>query len=173
LNEVLIRDARPDEMGVVRELFLEYSRWLDFDLGFQGFEEELAGLPGKYARPLGRLLLAFCDGEAAGCVALRPFDERRAEMKRMYVRPAFRGRRIGEALVLRVVREAEEIAAGTESGEAHYQSVVLDTIQPLMSQAIAMYKRLGFREIPPYRPNPQRGALYMEVELKPTSGRGI
>jgi ribosomal protein S18 acetylase RimI-like enzyme len=169
---VLIREARADEMDLVRDLFTEYARSLDFDLSFQNFEEELATLPGKYAPPLGGLWLAFRGDEAAGCVALRPFDEGRCEMKRLYVRPQFRGLKIGERLLEHFLKEAREIGSGKNSG-GHYQSVVLDTIQPLMSKAIAMYKSVGFREIPPYRPNPIRGAVYMELTLKPPSGRGF
>ena len=143
-------------MPFVRELFLEYAASLDFDLGFQGFDQELASLPGKYARPGGCILLAFLDDAMAGCVALRPFEGSRCEMKRLYLRPCSRGYGLGSELIHRFLKEARE---------AHYQSVVLDTIQPLMSQAISLYKRMGFREIPPYRPNPIRGALYLELTL--------
>lgn len=162
MNDLTIRDARPDETGLVRELFLEYARSLDFDLSFQNFDEELSTLPGKYAPPEGRLLLAFWEGEPAGCVALRPLDPGRCEMKRLYVRPGFRGKKIGDALLARFLAEAR--AAG-------YQSVTLDSVQPLMSRAIAMYKSVGFREIPPYRPNPVRGAVYLELQLNAPSGR--
>lgn len=156
MSELTIREARDDEMGLVRELFLEYARSLDFDLGFQNFEEELASLPGKYARPEGCLLLAFWDGAPAGCVALRPFDPGRCEMKRLYVRPEFRGKKIGDALLEKFLTAAREL---------RYQSVTLDSVQPLMSRAIAMYKSVGFREIPPYRPSPVRGAVYLELTL--------
>lgn len=171
-DEVVIREAYPEEMGLVRELFREYAHSLDFDLGFQNFEEELANLPGSYASPYGRILLAFCGAEAAGCVALRPFDERRCEMKRLFVRPAHRGKGVGEALIERFLEEARAIALGphSEGAGGYYESVVLDTIQPLMSRAIAVYKKVGFREIPAYRPNPVGGALYMELELKPGFG---
>ncbi len=196
-SPVLIREAKADEMQVVRELFREYARSLELDLAFQDFDAELATLPGKYARPWGRLLLAVVGHEVVGCVALRPFDEGRCEMKRLYVRPTHRGMRIGEALIERFLDEARGIgkggeldtASGQRAGDAqsslgsardlasgvpsgsppesrsHYQRVVLDTISPLMSGAIAMYKKMGFREIPPYRPNPMRGALYMELKL--------
>ena len=135
---------------------MEYAGTLDFDLGFQNFDEELASLPGKYTSPAGCILLAFVDDQPAGCVAMRPFDAGRCEMKRLYVRPAYRGLKIGDALIARFTYEARTKG---------YQSVVLDTVAPLMSRAIAMYKRLGFREIPPYRPNPIRGAMYLEMQL--------
>jgi putative acetyltransferase len=151
-----LREPHPNELSLVRELFVEYAGTLDFDLSFQDFEEELATLPGKYTPPAGCVLLAFVENQPAGCVAMRPFDDGRCEMKRLYVRPAFRGQRIGEALIDRFT------AAARQKG---YQSVVLDTVEPLMSRAIAMYKRLGFREIPPYRPNPIRGAMYLELQL--------
>lgn len=151
-----MRDVHPNEIPLVRELFLEYAGTLDFDLSFQGFEEELATLPGTYAAPTGCILLAFVDNAPAGCVAMRPLEGGRCEMKRLYVRPAYRGRGIGDGLVERFTLEARQRG---------YQSVVLDTVEPLMSRAIAMYKRLGFREIPPYRPNPIRGAMYLELKL--------
>ena len=144
-------------MELVRELFQEYARSLNFDLSFQNFEEELATLPGNYRPPSGRLLVAFCGTEATGCVGLRRFDEHRCEMKRLYVRPGYRGRRIGELLAERFMEEARSIEG--------YQSVLLDTIQPLMSRAITLYKKMGFREIPAYRANPMPGAVYMECLL--------
>ena len=153
MDGFVIRQAREDEMSVVRELFLEYAATLDFDLSFQSFDKELAGLPGGYAPPLGCLLLAWAGEEPVGCVALRPLDERTGEMKRLYVRPSQRGKGLGEMLVRRVIEQAP------------YQRVVLDTVYPLMNAAIAMYKRMGFREIPPYRTNPIPGALYMEIKL--------
>jgi putative acetyltransferase len=156
-DQVLIRDAREDEMDLVRELFREYAGSLNFDLSFQNFEEELATLPGNYRPPTGRLLVAFCGTMAAGCVGLRRFDNRRCEMKRLYVRPGYRGRRIGELLAERFMEEARSIGG--------YQSVLLDTIQPLMSRAITLYKKMGFREIPAYRANPMPGAVYMECKL--------
>lgn len=156
-SEVVIREARADEMVLVRALFLEYAGSLGFNLGFQNFDEELATLPDKYAKPNGRILLAFLREEAAGCVALRPFDAHRCEMKRLYVRPAFRGHHIGDGLIARLMQEAREIG--------HYESVLLDTIQPLMSRAIALYKKMGFCEIPAYRPNPIEGAVYLEYKL--------
>jgi putative acetyltransferase len=143
-------------MATVRELFLEYANSLGFSLCFQGFDQELARLPGKYAPPQGRLLLAELSGKPAGCVALHPLQPEIAEMKRLYVRPEFRGKGVGIALMNAILREAKQIG---------YQRLRLDTIQPLMSDAIAMYRRFGFYEIAPYRPNPIAGTLYMELAL--------
>jgi putative acetyltransferase len=143
-------------MATVRELFLEYADSLGFSLCFQGFDQELAGLPGKYAPPQGRLLLAELSGKPAGCVALHPLQPEIAEMKRLYVRREFRGKGVGIGLMNTILREAKKIG---------YQRLRLDTIQPLMSDAIAMYRRFGFYEIAPYRPNPIAGTLYMELAL--------
>jgi putative acetyltransferase len=143
-------------MATVRELFLEYADSLGFSLCFQGFDQELAGLPGKYAPPQGRLLLAELLGKPAGCVALHPLQPEIAEMKRLYVRREFRGKGVGIGLMNTILREAKKIG---------YQRLRLDTIQPLMSDAIAMYRRFGFYEIAPYRPNPIAGTLYMELAL--------
>ena len=172
-NPVSIREARRTRCRSSANYFANMPVRLNLDLGFQGFDQELATLPGHYARPQGRLLLAFFENEVAGCVGLRPFDEGRCEMKRLYVRPAYRGRRIGEALIGRFLEEARGIGrAGEETVSGlhdqhvpRYQRVVLDTVSPLMAGAIAMYKKTGFREIPPYRPNPLCGALYMELQL--------
>lgn len=169
-HPVQIREARSDEMPTVRELFREYAASLNLDLGYQDFEDELATLPGKYARPAGRLLLAFDGDQPIGCIALRPLDPGTCEMKRLYVRSSHRGLRVGEALIARFVEEARKVGSQDEKSLDYghvpgYQRVVLDTVYPLMSAAIAMYKRVGFREIPPYCPNPMRGALYMEFRL--------
>ena len=140
----------------VRALFIEYAESLGFSLCFQGFDEELRELPGMYAPPRGRLLLAIEDGRPAGCVGLHEWDGSAAEMKRLYVRPEFRGRDLGRRLALAALDEAR--AAG-------YSSVRLDTIPSKMEAAIAMYRQLGFREISPYRENPIPGALYLELCL--------
>jgi ribosomal protein S18 acetylase RimI-like enzyme len=151
-----IRDALfPDDLGVVRELFREYADRLGVDLCFQGFAAELDALPGKYAPPGGRLFLAACDGETAGCVALRPISDSVGEMKRLYVCPAFRGRGVGRALVDRVIAEAQAIG---------YRRLQLDTL-PAMAEAIRLYESLGFRDIPPYCENPVPGARFLGLDL--------
>lgn len=139
----------------VRELFVEYAAWLNVDLCFQGFDTELAGLPGDYARPDGRLLLAMHDAQAAGCIALRRLDARSGEVKRLWVRPPFRASGLGRLLATRIIAEARAVG---------YQRLVLDTLAP-MTAAIALYRSLGFRDIAPYYHNPLPGAVYMGLEL--------
>jgi ribosomal protein S18 acetylase RimI-like enzyme len=144
------------EIAQARELFLEYEKALGVSLCFQGFDQELSGLPGKYAPPSGRLLLGMYSGALAGCVALHALEPEIGEMKRLYLRAAFRGKGLGQAMVDAVVGEARAIG---------YRRLRLDTIEPLMKSAVAMYRRMGFREIAPYCANPCEGALYMELEL--------
>jgi GNAT superfamily N-acetyltransferase len=140
----------------VRELFLEYAQSLGVNLCFQNFEVELAELPGHYAPPGGRLLLAEYEGHLAGCVALHEWEPGVCEMKRLYLRPAFRGKRLGRVIAETIIAEAKNIG---------YQRMRLDTIEPIMKDAVEMYRKLGFREIAPYRPNPIAGAMYMELKL--------
>jgi ribosomal protein S18 acetylase RimI-like enzyme len=161
----LTASPSPEELAVVRRLFREYAASLGFDLGFQGFEQELAGLPGEYAPPRGRLLLALAEGPASGplesralgCVALKPIDCESCEMKRLYVAPAQRGRGLGRRLAERVIAEARAIG---------YRRMRLDSIET-MKEALGLYRSLGFRPIPPYRYNPILGAVYLELPLSP------
>jgi ribosomal protein S18 acetylase RimI-like enzyme len=149
------------ELEIVRSLFREYAGSLGFSLGFQGFAEELAGLPGEYAPPRGRLLLAYARSEPgglgapAGCAGLRPLEDEVGEVKRMYVPPAFRGRGLGRLLAVRLLAEARQ---------AGYRRLRLDTIAT-MKEALGLYRSLGFRDIPPYRFNPIPGAVYLELDL--------
>lgn len=152
---ISIRDAGPDDIEDARALFREYEAAIGVDLCFQGFEAELAGLPGDYAPPGGRLLLAGTSSRRAGCIALRPIDSTTGEMKRLYVRPEFRAARLGRRLVERLIAEARSIG---------YQRMCLDTL-PTMRTAQRMYESLGFRDIAPYRPNPVVGTRYMGLEL--------
>ena len=144
------------QIAQVRELFLEYAQSLGFSLCFQNFDRELASLPGDYAPPEGRLLLAEYEGQLAGCVALHQLEPGICEMKRLYLRPTVRGKGLGHALADHIITEARQIG---------YQRIRLDTVEPLMKDAVAMYRKLGFREIAPYRANPIAGALYMELQL--------
>jgi putative acetyltransferase len=144
------------QVAQARELFVEYAQSLGMNLCFQNFEQELAGLPGHYAPPDGRLLLAEYEGRLAGCVALHEWENGICEMKRLYLRPSFRGKGLGRVVAEKIIAEAREIG---------YQRMRLDTIGPLMKDAVEMYRKLGFREIAPYRPNPIAGAMYMELQL--------
>ncbi len=153
-----LREAAEADIENVRALFLEYGKSLGFSLCFQPFDQELAGLPGDYAPPRGRLLIAEVEGKPAGCVALHALKDSPdiCEMKRLYVRPEFRGHQLGRRLVDAVIAGARGIG---------YKKMRLDTVEPVMGAAVALYRQLGFREIPPYRENPQPGTLYMELDL--------
>jgi len=155
----LIAPSTPEEINATRLIFREYAQSLNVDLCFQDFDAELQQLPGEYAPPRGALLLALVNGEVAGCCALRPLDSadspNASEMKRLYVRPAFRrlglGRQLAEAIM----------DAGRQCG---YSCVLLDTLDE-METARALYEDLGFEEIPPYYHNPLPGAHYLKVML--------
>jgi len=137
-------------------LFTEYAAWLGVNLCFQNFEKELAELPGQYVPPGGRLWLAVENEQVAGCVALRQIGEGTGEMKRLYVRPEFRGRGLGRTLTEAIIEAAREIG---------YQRLRLDTLPGKMDQAIAMYRSLGFKDIEKYYDNPYNSAAYMELTL--------
>jgi ribosomal protein S18 acetylase RimI-like enzyme len=156
-RKIEIADAEPHEtVTEIRLLFEEYQSELGISLCFQNFEEELDGLPGEYAPPNGRLLLARVDEQIAGCIALRPIAEGVSEMKRLYVRPAFRSLGLGKQLADRLIDDARAIG---------YKKMRLDTLPGKMDRAIAMYRSLGFIEIPRYYDNPYDAALFMELTL--------
>jgi putative membrane protein len=160
-QHIRIRPAHSDtDMQAARELFVEYGQSLGFSLCFQSFDQEYASLPGKYAPPRGRLLLAEVDGRPAGCIALRPLEEGVCEMKRLYVRPEYRGLKIGRQLAETVIAEAKAIG---------YFAMRLDTVEDKMQSAVALYRALGFHEIGPYTANPVPGAKFMQLDLAPIS----
>jgi ribosomal protein S18 acetylase RimI-like enzyme len=144
-----------EEIEIARVLFREYAAWLQVDLCFQKFSEELANLPGLYAPPRGRLLLAWVDREAVACVGLRPLAESVCEMKRLFVRPAFRGQKLGRRLALQVIADARSIG---------YASIVLDTLSS-METALQLYERLGFARRSAYYDTPLKDTVFMELKL--------
>ncbi len=155
----LVAAHTPEQIRAVSELFQEYANQLEVDLDFQGFNEELAQLPGDYAEPRGTLILALVDGEVAGCCGLRPLDDvdygNAAEMKRLFVRKAFRGFGLGRQLAEAILEAAQRLG---------YACVLLDTLND-MEAARALYEELGFVEIPPYYHSPIAGAHYLKVDL--------
>jgi putative acetyltransferase len=151
-----VRAESGEQIAAVRKLFLEYGESLGFSLCFQSFDKELAELPGAYASPIGRLLLAEFQSNVAGCVALHKLEANICEMKRLYLRPRFRGKGLGRILAEKIISEARSIG---------YERMRLDTVEPVMKDAVVLYRSLGFREIEPYRLNPMPGTLYMELEL--------
>ena len=145
-----------EDVQQARALFEEYAAWLGFSLCFQNFDKELAGLPGDYAPPDGRLLLAVANDQVAGCVGLRKIGEGTGEMKRLYVRPEFRGKGLGRTLTETIIEAARDLG---------YHQLRLDTLPGRMDQAIAMYRSLGFKDIERYYNNPYEEAAYMELDL--------
>lgn len=151
----IIPATQPPEVERAKALVLEYVEGLGVDLSFQAIEEELHGFPGEYAPPEGRLLLAVSGEEAAGCVGLRPLEPGVCEMKRLYVRPRYRGHGLGAQLARAVIAEARALG---------YTAMRLDTL-PSMKAAIGMYRELGFQPMTPYYRNPIEGALFFELRL--------
>jgi len=152
----IVQAENESDVSAVRELFREYEAWLGLDLCFQGFEEELRTLPGRYRAPDGGLFLTLVDGRPAGCIALRKFEEGVCEMKRLYVRPGNRGLGLGKSLVKKLIGSARDIG---------YRRLLLDTYPPKMEQAVLMYRSFGFIEIAPYYDNPNSETLFMALEL--------
>jgi GNAT superfamily N-acetyltransferase len=146
----------PEDIEKARQLFREYEAGIGISLCFQNFAHELATLPGNYSPPGGRLLLAFSDEQLAGCIALRKLDSNTCEMKRLFLRPEFRGKGLGRDLVHSLINEARSIG---------YKQMRLDTLPGRMDSAIALYRAIGFREIAPYYDNPVEGAKFMELKL--------
>lgn len=145
-----------DQIDEARKLFCEYEAWLGLDLCFQGFEEELLNLPGKYAQPDGRLYLANFNNELAGCIAMRKLEDGICEMKRLYLRGNSRGKGLGNMFIEKLISEARIIG---------YKTMRLDTFPPKMAKAVKLYESHGFRQIPPYYDNPHEGILFMELYL--------
>lgn len=152
----IIEAENPAQIEEVRLLFREYEKWIDLDLCFQGFEDELANLPGKYATPKGRLFLALADEKIAGCIALRKLEEEICEMKRLFVRQEFRSQNIGRLLIEKIISEAKALG---------YQKMRLDTYPQKMAKAVKLYESYGFQEIKPYYENPHKEILYLELTL--------
>ena len=145
-----------DDIETARTLFREYETWLGMSLCFQNFEEEMASLPGKYSPPDGRLLLAYIDGELAGCIALRKLEEGISEMKRLFLRENARGHGIGNQLIEKLIEDARAIG---------YKKMRLDTYPPKMGKAVSLYESHGFYPIEAYYHNPHEGVLFMETDL--------
>ena len=161
----VLQASTPAHIAHAKSLLLEYANALDFDLCFQRFDAELANLPGDYAPPSGRLLLAYINDEPAASIALHawsaiahptPPGHNICEMKRLYVRPQFRGHRLAHQLIDRLIAEGRAIG---------YTHMRLDTVVSTMDAAINLYREYGFYEIAPYRPNPQPRVLYFELKL--------
>lgn len=149
-----------NQLDEIRQLFREYANSLEIDLCFQDFEEELKSLPGKYSEPVGRLYIAYLDDKVVGCIALRRYDDIRAELKRLFVRNGYRGLGISKRLIQRIIQDALDIG---------YHSILLDTLDT-MKPAISLYTSIGFKEIESYYDNPIEGAKYFELDLTKLEG---
>ncbi|MBS1933156.1 MAG: GNAT family N-acetyltransferase [Bacteroidetes bacterium] len=154
-NISLIIAENPTEFADAKLLFIEYANSLDVDLAFQDFEKELQSIDVQYNKPFGGLVLAYINNIAAGCAGIRKSDGETAELKRMFVRPEFRGQNIAQQMLLMAISLAKEL---------NYKRIRLDTL-PSMSSAQKLYKDYGFYEIPPYRYNPVEGSVFMEKDL--------
>ncbi|MBS1794958.1 MAG: GNAT family N-acetyltransferase [Acidobacteria bacterium] len=152
----IIEAESPEQIETARALFREYEAWFGMNLCFQNFDEEVAGLPGKYARPDGRLYLALADGRPAGCIALRRLEDGICEMKRLYVRDEFRGRGLGVALIEQILADARALGC---------RKMRLDTFPAKMGKAVGLYEHYGFYPIPAYYHNPYGETLYLEKDL--------
>ncbi len=152
----ILQIGTPEQIEPAQTLFREYEAWFGLALCFQNFDAEVANLPGKYAAPEGRLLLAFADENLAGCIALRKLEDGICEMKRLFVKDGFRGQKIGILLIQKLIEEAKEIG---------YQKMRLDTFPPKMAKAVKLYEYYSFVEIPPYYHNPYGETLFMEKDL--------
>ena len=152
----IIQAKTEEQIKEVRELFREYEAWLGLDLCFQGFEQELGDLPGKYAKPEGRLFLAYSDKRLAGCIAMRKLEPGICEMKRLFVRDGFRGQQIGVHLIEKLIDEARLEG---------YAKMRLDTFPPKMGKAVSLYESHGFYPVAPYYDNPHEDVLFMECDL--------
>lgn len=153
----LVQAGTSDQIEEARKLFREYETGLGISLCFQNFAQELANLPGDYQPPDGRLFLCESDGLVAGCIAMRNLKPGICEMKRLYVRPEFRGKGLGKSMVTAIIHEGRELG---------YERMRLDTLPGRMDEAIALYRTIGFKEIEPYYQNPSPETLYMELELR-------
>ena len=151
----IIPATTPAHIKIASDLFREYQQFLDVDLCFQGFEDELTNLPGKYAEPSGAILLAELEDEIVGCVALRFLKDKTCEMKRLYVRPQVQGHSLGRLLAEAIIKKAKQLG---------YKKMQLDTLQRL-DRAIGLYEKLGFREVQPHYSNPLDEVVYWELGL--------
>ena len=147
--------AAYNDLENIKLLFNEYTTMLGVNLTFQGYDEEIKNLPGKYALPYGRLYIAYSNNKAAGCIALRKFENDGCEMKRLFVRPEYRHLKIGKKLVDKIIEDARELK---------YKYMVLDTLSNL-HEAVSLYRKSGFQEVEAYYENPLDNVLYFKLEL--------